>query len=97
MGGHDAGGATAAAMGKVPAVRIFHPFPVCSCCCLLVDHCPRCMLQQPPEQISTRPAKEQNLKEFRYEICPDKYLIFLTRILYIKDLLSFRDGMVRTM
>ena len=64
MGGYDVAGATAAAVGQVAAVRILHAFPVGSYCCLLVDHCPRYVLQQPPEQISIRPAKEQNLKEF---------------------------------
>ena len=72
MGGRDAGGATAAAVGQVAttaaaddqvaAVRILHAFPVGSYCCLLVDHCPRYVLQQPLEQISIRPAKEQYLK-----------------------------------
>ena len=70
MGGHDAGGATADAVGQVAAVRILHAFPAGSYCCLLVDHCPRYVLQQPPEQISIRPAKEQYLKEFRYVLCP---------------------------
>ena len=70
MGGHDTSGATAAAVGQVAAVRILHAFPVGSYCCLLVDHCPRDVLQQPPEQISIRPAKEQYLKEFRYVLCP---------------------------
>ena len=60
MGGHDPGGATDAAVGQVAAVRILHAFPVGTYCCLLVDHCPRYVLQQPPEQISIRPAKEQS-------------------------------------
>ena len=64
MGGYDVAGATAAAVGQVAAVRILHAFPVVSYCCLLVNHCPRYVLQQPPEQISIRPAKEQNQKEF---------------------------------
>ena len=64
MGGYDAGGATAAAVVQIAAVRIMHAFPVGSYCCLLVDHCQRYVLQQPPEQISIRPAKEQHLKEF---------------------------------
>ena len=71
MGGHDAGGATAAAVGQAAAVRILHAFPVGSYCCSLVDRCPRYVLQQPPEQISIRPAKEQYLKEFWYVICPE--------------------------
>ena len=67
MGGHDTGGATsatvgqvastAAAIGQVVAVRILYEFPVGSYCCLLVDHCPCYALQQPPEQLSIRPAK----------------------------------------
>ena len=56
-GGHDAGGSTAAAVGQVAAVRILHAIPVGSYCCLLADHCPLYVLQQPPEQISIRPAK----------------------------------------
>ena len=66
MGGHDAGGATAAAVGQVTTVRMLHAFPLGSYCCLLVDHCPRYVLQQLPEQISLRPAKEQYLKELVY-------------------------------
>ena len=45
MGGHDAGGATAALVGQVAVVRILHGFPVGSYCCLLVDHRPRYVLQ----------------------------------------------------
>ena len=71
MGGHDTSGATAAAVGQVAAVRILHAFPVVSYCCLLVDHCLRYVLQQPPEHIPIRPAKEQYLKEFWYVICPE--------------------------
>ena len=61
----------AAAVGQVAAVRILHAFPVVSYCCLLVDHCLRYVLQQPPEHIPIRPAKEQYLKEFWYVICPE--------------------------
>ena len=43
--GHDAGGATADTVGQVVAVRILHAFPLGSYCCLLVDHCPRHLLQ----------------------------------------------------
>ena len=71
MGGYDVAGATAAAVGQVAAVRILHAFPVVSYCCLLVDHCLRYVLQQPPEHIPIRPAKEQYLKEFWYVICPE--------------------------
>ena len=71
MGDHDAGGATAADVGQVAAVRILHAFPVGSYCYLLVDHRPRYVLQQPPEQISIQPAKEQYLNEFWYVLCPE--------------------------
>ena len=79
MEGHDAGGATAAAVGQVSAVRILYAFPVGSCCCLLVDHCPRYVLQQPPERISIRPAKEQYLKEFVYVPLSGNVTEFLMR------------------
>ena len=58
-GSHDGGGATAAALGQVAAVRILHAFPVDSYCCLLMDHCPRQLLQQSPEKIFIRPAKQR--------------------------------------
>ena len=66
MGGRDAGGATAAAVGQVAVLRILHAFPVGSCCCLFVVHRPRYVLQQPPERISIRLATGQYLKEFGY-------------------------------
>ena len=67
-----AGAATAAAaVGQVAAVRILHAFPVGSYCCM-VDHCLRDVLQQPPKQISIRPAKEQYLKEFWYIVWKSK-------------------------
>ena len=80
MGGHGAGGATADAVGQVAAVRILHAFPAGSYCCLLVDHCPRHVLQQPPEQINIRPAKEKYTKEFVYVLLSGNVLDFNMRI-----------------
>ena len=80
MGGHNAGGATADAVGQVAAVRILHAFPVDSYCCLLVDHCPRQLLQQSPEKIFIRPAKEQYPKEFVYVLLSGSVIDILMRI-----------------